>query len=336
MLYILYGPDDFSLNQLLEGIKKGLGDAAALAVNTTTFDGQQVSLEQLRTAAETVPFLAEKRLVIINGLLSRFEVRRRVDRRRKAPPVTDMEKEYRSLATALGKLPESTVVVLVERELTNGNPLFREIASKAVVKTFPLLKDAQLRQWVQQRVTEEGGQISPRAAELLARLVGNNLWVTIGEIEKLLLYVSGRRIDEKDVRLTVGYTQQTDVFAMVDAIVEGKTEAAERLLQQLLHQGASPAYLLFMLSRQLRMIVRSRELRNQGKARNEIQNRLGIASEFALRKTLEQASHYSLARLKQVYRQLLTTDMSIKTGRHDGELALSLLVAELCPGRQTR
>jgi DNA polymerase-3 subunit delta len=91
-----------------------------------------------------------------------------------------------------------------------------------------------------------------------------------------------------------------------------------------------------MLDRQFRMIIRARELKNQGTPETEIQHKLGLFSEFALRKTLEQAGRYSLPRLKEVYRRLLETDLSIKTGRYDGELALNLLVAELCQRGKVR
>ena len=73
MLYILSGEDDFSINQSLEEIKKGMGDRDMLSANTTVFDGQQVTPDQLGAVCGTVPFLAEKRLVIIKGLLGRFE-----------------------------------------------------------------------------------------------------------------------------------------------------------------------------------------------------------------------------------------------------------------------
>jgi DNA polymerase-3 subunit delta len=117
---------------------------------------------------------------------------------------------------------------------------------------------------------------------------------------------------------------------MVDAILEFKAGIAEQSLHQLLEGGAAPAYLLVMLLRQLRMVVRVKELRGQGKPEVEIQNKLGLTSEFALRKTLEQASRYSWERLREVYHKLLETDLSIKTGKYGGELALNILIAELC------
>ena len=221
-------------------------------------------------------------------------------------------------------------MVFIEGGIAKDNPLLRELAGKAMVKTFPLLRDAELRQWVKQRVAEEKSSISPAAADLLTRLVGSNLWILASEIDKLVLFASGRRIEEADVKTLVSYTQQASVFAMVDAIVEFRAELAEQWLERLLQRGAAPAYLLTMLSRQVRMIVRAKELSNQRKPKIEIQTRLGLPSEFALRKTLEQASRYSFTRLKGVYHRLLEADLSIKTGQYNGELALNILVAELC------
>ncbi|MFC1932117.1 DNA polymerase III subunit delta [Chloroflexota bacterium] len=329
LLYILSGHDDFSLTRSLEELKKEIGDPATLATNTTILDGQQVTLDQLRTVCETVPFFGGRRLVIIKGLLERFEPRGRPSRQKKGAR-TNQQDDYKSLSAYLSKIPDSTILTLVEGRIANNNPLFRELADKAVVKLFPLLRDTELRQWIQRLVAKEGGSISTPAVDLLIKLVGSNLWIMASEINKLVLFALGRRVDEEDVKRVVSYAQQTNVFAMVDAIVEFKAELAEQLLQQLLQSGAPPAYLLVMLSRQVRMIVIARELRKQRKPQREIQSKLGLTSEFALRKTLEQANRYSLPRLKEVYHQLLETDLSIKTGKYDAELALNILIAELC------
>jgi DNA polymerase-3 subunit delta len=329
----LSGQDDFSLNQSLEEIKREIGDQAILAASITTHDGQKVTLDQLRTVCETVPFLAGRRLVIIKGLLERFEPRSR-PRRQKKITQNNQQDEYKSFGSYFTQIPDSTVIVLMEGRITNSNPLFRVLADKAVVKSFPLLRDTQLRQWIQRRVAEEGGSISTQAVDLLTKLVGSNLWIMTSEVNKLVLFTSGRRIEEGDVKTAVSYTQQDSVFAMVDAIVEFKAELAERLLEQLLQRGEAPARLLVMLSRQVRMIVIAKELVKQKKSQIEIQNKLGLTSEFALRKTLEQASRYSLPRLREVYHQLLEADLSIKTGKYGGELALNILVAELCQRRK--
>jgi len=331
LLYILSGQDDYSLSQSLDEIKKDIGDQTALAVGATLLEGQQVTIEQLRPFCETVPFLSEKRLVIIKGLLERFEPKRKTGRQKKTVrPRKNQADNYQALGDYVTRIPDSTIVVLVEGKIADSNPLLRLLAGKAEVRKFPLLKDAPLRQWVQERIKEENSSISPQAVSLLVQLVGSNLWIMSSEIEKLVLFAAGRRIEESDVEALVGYAQQTSVFALIDAIVESRGKVAEQLLQRLLQEGAAPAYLLVMLARQVQMIVRARELNKEKTPRAEIQRALGLNSEYAVRRTIEQASRYSMARLKVVYRQLLAADLSIKTGKYDSELALDLLVAELC------
>ena len=226
-------------------------------------------------------------------------------------------------------LPETTIVILIEDALPKSNALFKAISAQATVKGFPLLKGNQLNQWALARVRERGGDISSEAAGLLCQLVGGNLWAMASEIDKLVLYAEGRRIEVGDVRTLVSSAQDISVFAMIDAIVDFKAEVAGQLLQQLLRHGAAPAYLLYMLDRQFRMIIRAKELKAQKQSDSTIQQKLGISASFALERTLAQAARYSMARLKQVYQQLLEADLAIKTGRFDGELALYLLVADL-------
>ncbi len=70
------------------------------------------------------------------------------------------------------------------------------------------------------------------------------------------------------------------------------------------------------------------DLKERGKPRSEIQLRMGLR-DFAVRKTMEQAEKYTITRIKEVYDRLLETDLAVKTGRLDGDLALNILIAEL-------
>ncbi|MFH1650770.1 MAG: DNA polymerase III subunit delta [Chloroflexota bacterium] len=335
MLYILYGEDDFSRQQALTQIRQGIGTEDVLAANTSVLEGQQLTVDQLRAVSETVPFLAEKRLVIVNGLLGRYEPPRRGAPRRKKKDAA-ASGEDNALAERLTQVPEFTVVVLADGGISERNPLLRKIADKATVRVFPLVKGARLTQWVRERVSRAGGSIAPGALDLLAKLVGSNLWTMANEIDKLLLFTEGRQIEQEDVAAVVSAAQETSVFNMVDAILESRAGAAQLLLQRMLQQGASPAYLLVMLTRQLGIIVRVREMVLQRKPRGEIQARLGLANDYVLRKALEQAERYSLARLREVYHRLLEADLAIKTGKMDGELALSLLTAQMGTGNAAR
>ena len=331
MIYILSGQDDFSIAQALDTIKKELGDAETLAMSTTTLEGQQLTAEELKTVCETIPFMMGKRLVIVDGLLGRFETGGRSRRQTKTPRKSKKQDEAGAFIDCLsGGVPETTVLVMTEGVITESNPLFTALSKKATVKSYSLPRDRKLGEWIQKRVKEEGGTISTKAVQLLTRMVGSNLWVMANEVNKLVLYADARTIEEEDVKAVVGVSHQATVFNLTDAILEFRAEQAERMLQQQFLAGVAPVYLLYMLSRQVNQIVRAKELVRYRKNNREIQGTLGMRGEWQLKKTLEQANRYSLPRLKEVYQNLLETDISIKTGKLDAELALNVLVAELC------
>jgi DNA polymerase-3 subunit delta len=104
---------------------------------------------------------------------------------------------------------------------------------------------------------------------------------------------------------------------------------ALRLLRKLTTAGAEGGYVLAMVVRQYRLIIQARELMTAGLPGQEIGQRLGVGSEFVLRRILDQAGRYSLSRLKAAYRRLLEADVGVKRGRYSEDLALELLVHDL-------
>jgi len=330
LLYILWGQDDYSLYGALQEIKNGLGDRAMLDINTTKLDGQQLTLEQLKTACETVPFMAPSRLVIVIGLLGRFESRGRGDPQKKEARA-NRGIEYDNLVNCIKSLPPSTVLVLVDEvTLKTNNTLLKELSDKAVVRTFPPLRGNNLRQWIQKYLTNKGGAITTEAMALLSELIGSNLWAMASELDKLILYNGGKVINGEDVKAVVSSAQEFDAYDMVDAILEFRGGAAEKSLQQLLLRGVSPSYLLVILARQIQRLVLARDMKTKDMADAEIQRKLNITLPFVWQKVREHAGKHSLERLRAIYDKLLETDLAIKTGRYDGELALNMLIAELC------
>ncbi|MFO8143518.1 MAG: DNA polymerase III subunit delta [Dehalococcoidales bacterium] len=334
-MYVLTGRDDFSLKESLEEIKKGIGEESLLEANTSELDGQQVKPEQIRNLVEAAPFLAVKRLVIIRGLLVRFVQKDKSGRKKGEGSKTSAGKqEYGPFLECMKNVPDSTVLVMVDsldyRDI-KASSFFNALSNMAEVQFFPLLNKPGLRNWVNQRVKREGGGgITGPAVELLVELIGSNLWMMRNEIIKLVLYTAGSRIDKGDVGKVVSYSREIIVFEMVDAVIDSNAKKAEKLIERLLQRGAPPVQLLFMLSRQFRYIARVKSLKNMGEREPAVKARLGISSDFVFRKTLEQASRYSLERIRGVYQRLLETDLAIKTGKMRGEVALEVLVAELC------
>jgi DNA polymerase-3 subunit delta len=225
-------------------------------------------------------------------------------------------------------MPETTVLMLVDGEVKGNNHLLKKISSLAEVRTFPLLRGRDLKAWIQQRVREEGGDITPQAVNLLAELIGGDLWAMNGEIQKLLLYSQERPISEDDVKQLVSHVQEANIFALVDAVAEGRTELAQRILHRLYDDGVAPTYIMVMITRQFRLIAQAREL-GKGLSRPQIQDRLGLKQSYVVDKTLSQAKLYDFEGVKRAYDKLLETDLAIKTGKYSDKLALELLVTEL-------
>jgi DNA polymerase-3 subunit delta len=330
MLYILYGQDDFSLNQAVKEIKAGLGDWEMVATNTTSLEGQHLTLSELRNKCGAAPFLSSHRLVIVDGLLGRFEVKQSKPRSGKGKSGNGLG-EWEGLDSYIKQMPETTVLMLVDEEVKGQNPLFKKLSPLAEVKTFPLLRGRDLKAWIRGRVKAEGGDIIPEAVNLLAELIGGDLWAMDGEIRKLLLYSQERPISEDDVRQLVSHVQEANIFALVDAVAEGRTELAQRILHRLYDEGVAPTYILVMITRQFRLIAQARDL-GKGLSRLQIQDRLGLKASYAVDKALSQAKLYDFEGVKRAYDKLLETDLAIKTGKYSDKLALELLVTELtCP-----
>jgi len=327
MFYILYGQDDFSLTQAVGKIKADLGDREMVATNTTNLEGQHLALSELRNKCGAAPFLSSRRLVIVDGLLGRFEVKQSRPRSGKGKSGNGLG-EWEGLDSYIKQMPETTVLVLVDEEVKGQNPLLKKLSPLAEVRTFPLLRGRDLKVWIRQRVKGEGGDITPQAVNLLAELIGGDLWAMDGEIQKLLLYSRERPISEDDVRQLVSHVQEANIFALVDAVAEGRTELAQRILHRLYDEGVAPTYILVMITRQFRLIAQAKDL-GPGLSRLQIQDRLGLKSSYSLDKTLSQAKLYDFEGVKRAYDKLLETDLAIKTGKYSDKLALELLVTEL-------
>lgn len=328
MLHILFGHDTYTRQEALEEIKASLGGDETLLANTTHLAGEQLTATDLANACQTAPFLAPARLVVVSGLLTRFEPRRGVASRDSAP--------WQPFRDTARTLPPCTTLVLMDGPLASQeprnaghNPLLEALSAYATVAHFPPLRGAALGSWLRKRVAQLEGGISPRAVRLLMELVGDNLWIMSNELEKLLAYAGDRVVEEEDVKALVSAAREANIFAMIDSILQGRSRQALTTLHRLLDEGDPPPHLLAMITRQLRLMVMAWGLKDQGLSQDEMRQKLGIAP-YALRQMLELLPYYSMERLKGAYARLLETDLAIKSGRLRPELALDLLVAELC------
>jgi len=319
MFYIFHGDDEFSRAEQIAVFKEKVGDATVRDLNVTQFDAR-VTFSELRHAADAIPFLADKRLVIVEGLLTRLgESRSKSDKE-----YLDKLKEY------LPFLSDSTRLVFVEPKLLPKNNALLKLAAKQEGKTvleFVMPKDA--TQWIGRRVKKHGGEIEPRAAATLARMTGNNLRRLDAEIHKLVTYVDAARpISEDDVTLMVSAAIEANVFALVDALGVRDGKQAMQELHRLIDLGENPLGLLAMITRQFRLLIQVKELMGQSISQAEMAKVLG-QHPFVVEKITRQSRNFTMEQLERIYHYLLEMDVAIKTGETGDVLALDLLVVGL-------
>ena len=86
--YLFHGTDEFTRAETLASFKRRLGPPDTVDLNTTLLDGGRLTLAELRHDCDAIPFMAEKRLVIVRGLLTRLAARKSNPPRRQStwPP----------------------------------------------------------------------------------------------------------------------------------------------------------------------------------------------------------------------------------------------------------
>jgi len=328
MFYVFHGDDEFSRAEALADFKTRMGDPVMADLNTTLFDGRKTTFGELHHACDTVPFMARVRLVIVENLLARLGAGQR--RGGKGDQAF-----LEALLEYLPRLPETTRLAFVDDQaLSDTHPVVRlaQAEKRGVVREFraPDEKSGGLERWLLERAQKKGGQIEPRAAHELAAYVGRNLRLLDQELEKLVVYVDGQRpITVQDVHRLVSYVHEADIFEMTDALGRRDGLRASRLLHQMLDDGHDPLYLLGMIVRQFRIMIQVKDLAERGVHPNDIPARLGIKP-FPARKGLSQAAQFSMPQLEAIYHKLWESDLAIKTGRLEPQLALDLLLAGLC------
>lgn len=331
MFYILHGQDDFGRDEELVRLRNKMagGDRAMADLNTTILDSQKLTLGELRHACDSIPFMADRRLVIVHGLLARLSS---TGRNNEQPA---WKREWlQELVEYLPHLPPTTRLIFVEnRALKSSHPILRLAEEerkrrRGFVKLFELPQDRHLPAWIDRRAQAKGANLSSEATRLLAVLVGNDLRLLDQEIDKLYLYAGERQITTQDVRALVSRARQESIFDLVDCVGRRETDRALVLLHRMLDAGEAPLYLLAMLARQIRILIQVKDLQGRGLGKNEIAGELRLHP-YVVEKGMAQAWNFSLSQLEAAHHNLVETDWAIKTGRLEDVMALDLLVVNL-------
>ena len=310
------------------------GADEVLDANRHRLQGGQTSSQELLGICQAIPFMDPLRLVLVEGLLATAESRSGAGggrgRGRRGGGASDA---WQALSEAIPQMPDTTLLILVDGQLSGNNPLLRQLRPVCDSEELSAPRGEQLARWIKQTAEARGAAIGPAAIRSLADLVGGDLWTLDQELEKLSLYASGREIGESDVRLMVSQVREASIFEAVDAMIDGRPQVALRLLAQLRDDGRDPLYIIAMVERQLRLLALARDSMDRRLPADEVKRAMGTSSDFVVRKTTEQARRHSRRDIAWRYDRLLEADLAIKQGRLDPDLALELLVGESVPQR---
>jgi DNA polymerase-3 subunit delta len=323
--------DDFFGEQRLAELRAGLGPPDVQSLNLVVLDGNRLSLGELRSAAEALPFLGGSRLVVVRRLFgnaSRAEASR--SEGAEAPPSrrgrADADRE-KALLDYFPRVPPTTILVLVEdADFPASHPAVRAVqAAGGEVHLEAMPQGELLTRWIGQRVRQKGGRIDRAAAEDLAAAGVADLRQLDGALDALVAYADTQTISSADVRTLVPESRESTVFDLVDAVGMRDRRAALEAYHRLLKESVSPIYLLTMLTRQIRLLLLGREaLAN----REDLAAALKIHPRVA-EKLTRQTRSFGEDRCRAAYRQLVAVDQAIKTGQADEAVAVELLIVDL-------
>ncbi len=332
-IYLFHGEDDLSSREAVQGLIARMKDSPVWECNYTPFDGEKLSLSELAATCQTVPFLADKRLVVVTNLLSRLgESGREAGRDDSRQEHATRGSRKALVADLLGFLPSvpefCRLVFLEERLIPERDPILQCIRSLGGYIKVHRLEETGVVRWIIQRSRKVGCSFAPAAAEELALAVGPNARLLNGEMVKLATYCGDRAIQVEDVRALVIDARRANVFAMVDALGQRQPGVALRELRKLLSEGDHPLRVMAMVIRQFRLLIQVKELSEAGVSQETIAQKVGMPYR-GVPGLQRQARNFSFEQLERAYRQLLDYDYQVKTGARDAEAALEILVAEL-------
>ena len=301
-LYLLEGTEEYIKAQALARLCQVLLPEGMEAMNLTEL--QNPSADELISAAETLPFLSERRVVIV----------RECDALTTSKKADDNKAE--AIAAYLNRLSPSTCLVFhVKGKADARKKLYGSLKKLAVLVDFAPMGEAEAANWARRTMKTFGKQMDLNTAQKLIFNVGSDAALLRQEMEKLAGYLGEREtVADEDIDAICVKTLECTVFQMVDAQVGGRYGEAMRLMQTVLEGGEDRFMVLSMLLRQYRILYHMRYLVEERAPQAQLGSLLGIPP-FAVSRTQAQAKRYAKERLKAAYDYLFTLEYRLKSGQ---------------------
>lgn len=318
MILYIYGEDNFRsrkyFRQSIEQFKK---QRDPKGYNVLILDGKKTPADKLFAEMRAMPFLAEKRLVGVENLLS------------------SSDKELLAgFAEQIKRVPESTVLVVWQGEalskVKEAKSLHGELGKEKYAREFPLLKGPKLSEWIMKETEERGGEMGADAASELVKNYEGAMWQVSALIDQLVAFKKGQTISFSDLVGFIEKKTDDNIFNLVDAVVSGNHKTALKLIAEQRRRGEEDGHLFGLFLWQFRILVEMADLlEREGNLTSDEMAKMLKIHPFVARKNLAVAKRYSLAKLEGIYEKMLEVDVKTKTGAAEQGLLIDLFVSKI-------
>lgn len=305
MILFFYGSNSFAARRQIAQLISQYEQKSGSTFGLERIDGAKATLATLRAALQAAPFLANSRLVIIEGLSINKAV---------TPKIGDL----------LRDVPSSTVAVFYDPSVDQRTTYFKTMSAAGKTVEFKPLSSSQLQKWVQQATAQLGATIERPALGRLIEVAGEDQWRLSNELAKLANYSQTITVDIVEEMVERNHTDT--VFDLIEALSAGRRQQALKYYNNLRQDGQNEIYILSMIIWQLRNLLYAK---TAGKITPpELAKKAGM-SPFVASKMLSKRHLFQEEQLKTAFLQAVDTDYQIKTGGGDPHVLVEQLIMRI-------
>ena len=304
-VYLLYGEEEYLKKQYRDRLKNAI--AGDDTMNYSYYDSDNASVKDIIDVCETLPFFAQKRLVIMEN-------------------TGFLKSSNDELADYIKHIPDYLVVVMVEKDVDKRNKVYKAVDSVGYICEMKPQTTATLEKWIAGLLAKDNLKISREACDLILDKTGAGMDYIRQETEKLVSYCQGRDVvTVEDVEKVCATQTTSHIFDMISAIANKKQQQALDLYYDLLELKEPPMRILYLIARQFNGILQVKDLMSRGISGKEIASKIGAAP-FVVGKYQAQAKYFEMNTLLDALNECAKTEEAVKQGRLNDRLGVELII----------
>ena len=307
-VYLFDGPEDFLKKRAVDRIIDKLVPAGSRDFNLDRLDGLSCTGGQVVTSVQSLPFLGERRVVVVTSAEELSAA------------------ESRLVGEAIADLPDTTCLILLwEGKANLREELPARASSNGAIVTFWAPFPNQLPAWLMNEARLRGKPIAPEAAAALCDACGD-LQQLVNEYEKLSLFVAKKpKIDLADVREHGLPDQEGDYRDMEAAIWNRDLRGVLRQGELLAESGLRPESIFPVFERVFRTLILAHHLREKGAGLENLYAELGFRGKTQQANLAQGLRAYAAGEARSAFEKVAQADYELKTGITPGSVGVTLL-----------